>query len=75
MDLEPQRRNKINPNKNLKIAKDEEEEVTEGMTERERKTDDLKDSPLKLFMSSAVFLLVAGLVMGAIYYFFFRGST
>lgn len=69
MDLEPQQKNirKIAQNKNQ-----ETEEVTEGMTERDHKTDDLKDSPLKMFMSTEVFLLIAGLIVGAIYFFFFR---
>ncbi len=75
MDLEPQKKQQtdLKSKSTSRIQEKEEEEVTEGMTERDHKSDDLKDSPLKIFMSTEVFLLLAGLVIGAIYYFFFRG--
>lgn len=74
MDLEKQRPKPTEPQKKVsnKVAGEITSEVTEGMTERDHRSNDFKDSPLKIFMSTEIFLLIAGLIVGAIYYFFFR---
>ncbi|MDG0818127.1 hypothetical protein [Bdellovibrio svalbardensis] len=71
MDLEPQSRKVASKIAEVPEAT-EKFEATEGMTERDHKTNDLKDSPLKIFMNTEIFILLAGLVVGAIYFFFFR---
>lgn len=80
-NLEPQRRkNESSFKGRAQIPaqnKKEEEEfpVVEGMTERDFKSDDFQQSPLKLFFNTIVTLLVAGLVIGMVYYFFFHGNV
>ncbi|QDK38681.1 hypothetical protein [Bdellovibrio sp. NC01] len=74
VEIEPQRRQpqRINKQDMRKPQPREHQEVVEGMTERDHKSEDYKDSPLRIFMGTEIFLLVAGLVIGAVYFFFFR---
>lgn len=76
MDLEPQRRTPQKPQiPNTPLTQDrhdEEEEVVEGMTTRDHKSNDFRESPLKVFIGTEVFLLGAGIVLGLLVYFFFR---
>lgn len=71
VEVEPRRPERINKQMR-KPQSTREEHVVEGMTERDHKSEDYKDSPLRIFMGTELFLLVAGLVVAGIYFFFFR---
>lgn len=51
---------------------EDEEEVIEGMITREHKSEDLSQSPLKVFINTEILMLVLAVVLGAIIYIFFR---
>lgn len=77
MDLEPQRRNPQKPqipNTPSQKTEEEDDDVVEGMTTRDHKSNDFRESPLKIFINTEVFLLVAGAILGLVVYLFFRAS-
>ncbi|WP_413577691.1 hypothetical protein ACLVWU_04585 [Bdellovibrio sp. HCB290] len=71
MDIEPEIRKEKRRIREQRYSKDAEHEEIEGMTERPHKTHELESSPLKVFSAIVAICLVATLVVGAVYMYFF----
>jgi len=74
MDLEPQKRKEElrRPERRSPQKEADEFPAVEGMTERDHKTEEFAQSPLKVFIGALVLLLGAALVLGITYYIFFH---
>jgi len=69
MELEPQKsrfKREDGKRKNSKIP-----DIPEGMTDRYKKKNEFGSSPLKIFISTEVLLLLAGLILAALAYWTF----
>jgi hypothetical protein len=71
MDIEPEIRKEQRRIREQRFSDDEGPEEVEGMTERPHKTHELESSPLKVFSGIVGICLAAGLLIGAIVWFFF----
>ncbi|WP_413586714.1 hypothetical protein [Bdellovibrio sp. HCB274] len=71
MDIEPEIRKEQRRIREQRYSKETEHEEVEGMTERPHKTHELESSPLKVFSAIVGICVLAALVVGAIYWYYY----